>query len=218
MDCGYLLQNNFPVAEKLTAYGFTQQGDGWHLERTLPFNNLVMVVDLIPPQFIVRVIDQTFNDDFLPFEIKGGTSPIKAAVDELLNDMVATCFTNPKRELIAHCENTYHTLVEQPWEKFPEYYTFKTAKRQKWYAVILRIPCQKIGFTGTGQIDIVNVKLPPEQIPTLIDGRHYFASYHMDKRYWLTIVLNQDTDWPQVKRLLDQSYQLVENAPKGKTK
>ena len=210
MDCSSYLHNYTPIAEQLQKYGFTAVDGGWLLQRDLPFKNLFVTIRIVPPQFEVRVIDKTFNDDFLPFAVKGGNSPVKAAVNKILDEILATCFANTKRDVIAHCEQTYHTPHAKPWPEFPEYCTFKTVNSQKWYAIIMNIPCNKLGLTGDAMVDIINVKLPPEQIPGLIDGQHYFAAYHMNKKYWLTVLLDQATDMAQLKNLIDTSYQLVE--------
>ncbi len=214
MDYSNYLQSYQPVAEKLRDYGFTEKDGGWFLQRELQFKDLLVTIRIAPPQFEVRVIDRTFNDDFLPFSVKGGNSPVKAAVNDLLAEILAKCFCNTKRDIIAYCEQTYHTPHEKPWAEFPEYCTFKTVKKQKWYALVMDIPCQKLGLTGNAKVDVINVKLPTEQIQSLIDHQHYFPAYHMNKKYWLTILLDQQTDVVQLKKLLDTSYHLVEGTVK----
>ena len=214
MDYSSYLQSYQPVAEQLRAYGFTEQDGGWFLQRDLPYKDLMVTIRIVPPQFEVRVIDRTFNDDFLPFSVKDGNSPVKAAVHDLLDEILAKCFCNTKRDIIAYCEQTYQTPHENPWDNLPDFYTFKTPKKQKWYAIIMRIARQKLGFTGNEKVDILNLKLPTEQISSLIDQQHYFTAYHMNKQNWLTILLDQQTDMAQLKKLLDTSYHLVEDSVK----
>lgn len=214
MDYSNYLRSYQPVADKLQEYGFTEQDGGWFLQRNLPFKDLMVAIRIVPQQFEVRVIDRIFNDDFLPFSVKDGNSPVKAAVHDLLDEILAKCFCNTKRDIIAYCEQTYHTPHEKPWAKFPEYCILRTVKKQKWYAAILRIPGQKLGLSGNAEVDIINVKLPTEQIPTLIDNQHYFTAYHMNKKNWLTVLLDQQTDMAQLKKLLDTSYHLVESSVK----
>ncbi|MBO4823672.1 MAG: MmcQ/YjbR family DNA-binding protein [Clostridia bacterium] len=210
MDCSHYLQFYTPVAEKLLAFGFVKHGDGWLLERDLPVSNLFVRIQVTPSQFFVRVIDRTFNDDFLPFNVKDGNSPVKSMVTVLLDQILSTCFDNPKRDIIEYCVRTFKTRPEQPWPEFPNYRTFKTAHSQKWYAIIMDIPCTKLGLVGEAVVNVINVKLPPEQIQSLIDGQHYFSAYHMNKKYWLTVLLDQTTDIVQLKSLIKTSYNLVE--------
>jgi len=55
-----------------------------------------------------------------------------------------------------------------------------------------------------------NVKLNPDLIENLIDKKHFFPAYHMNKKYWITILLDSDTDLNLVKSLIDESFKLVE--------
>ena len=210
MDCTHYLQFYKPVAAKLLSFGFIKQHESWLLERDLPLKNLFVRIEITPSQFSARVIDRDFNDDFLPFSVKDGKSPVKAVVNEILDEILVQCFTNTRRDVIAYCEQTFHTLHECPWKEFPEFCTFKTMNSQKWYALIMNIPCQKLGLIDRGIVDVINLKLPPEQIPSLIDNKHYFNAYHMNKKHWLTILLDQNTDMAQLKTLIQTSYQLVE--------
>ncbi|MCM1403971.1 MAG: MmcQ/YjbR family DNA-binding protein [Prevotella sp.] len=211
MDYSNVLHSYQPIAEKLREYGFTAQDGGWLLQRNLPIKNLVATIHITASHFDVRVIDRTFNDDFLPFQAKEGGSAVKAAVNDLLDDILAKCCRNAQRDIIAYCEQTYHTPHANPWAEFPTYCTFKTVKKQKWYAVVMDIPCQKLGLTGKEKVFIINLKLPTAQIQTIIDHQHYFPAYHMNKQNWLSVLLDKDTDMAQLKTLLDASYHLVEN-------
>ena len=58
-------------------------------------------------------------------------------------------------------------------------------------------------------IDIMNIKLDPEKIKQLIDNVNYFEAYHMNKKYWITILLDSNLDINKVKELIDESYKLV---------
>ncbi|MCR0350613.1 MmcQ/YjbR family DNA-binding protein [[Clostridium] innocuum] len=40
----------------------------------------------------------------------------------------------------------------------------------------------------------------------------YFPAYHMNKTYWFSVLLDQKLSWEQLQRLIDESYQLVNEA------
>lgn len=47
----------------------------------------------------------------------------------------------------------------------------------------------------------------------------YFPAYHMDKVHWISILLDKETDMDAAKRMLDESYALVEKSGrKGRRK
>ena len=74
----------------------------------------------------------------------------------------------------------------------------------------MSIPYKTLGLDKSGKIDVLNVKLNPELIQSLIDKKHFFPAYHMNKKYWITILLDSDTDVNLVKSLIDESFKLVE--------
>lgn len=210
MDYSSYLVSYTPVAEKLRRYGFICKDSVWVLECDLPFKDLFAKIRITTSEFDVRVIDRNFNDDFLPFNIKDGNSSVKAVVQNLIDEILLQCFSNTKRDVIAYCEHTFQTKHENPWQEFPEFCTFKTVRSKKWYALIMNLPGSKLGLKDCKIVDVINLKLPPEQIQILVDGKHYFPAYHMNKKYWMTVLLDKNVDMEQLKTLIHVSYDLVE--------
>lgn len=104
---------NYTIDESiLKKYGFANKNGEYILEYDLPIKNLFALVKITKSSFSVRVIDREFNDDFLPFSVKDGNSPVKAMVDDLVSDIVKKCFTNLKLDVIRYCEETYKTSMK----------------------------------------------------------------------------------------------------------
>ena len=74
----------------------------------------------------------------------------------------------------------------------------------------MTIPYKSLGLTARGTLDIVNIKLPPEKVRDLMDRVHFYPAYHMNKKHWITIILDKEVDELLVQRLLEESYSLVE--------
>ena len=98
----------------------------------------------------------------------------------------------------------------EPVLMVPENFTFKTARRNKWYALFMTIPYKSLGLAKAGKVDVLNIKLPPAKIEQLVDRQHFYPAYHMNKKHWLTVMLQKDADISLVQELLAESYQLVE--------
>lgn len=75
----------------------------------------------------------------------------------------------------------------------------------------MNVPARKLALDQDGVVDIINIKLPTDQIQELIDNQKYFTAYHMNKKNWITILLNKNIDVSALKNLLQISYDLVEN-------
>ncbi len=63
-----------------------------------------------------------------------------------------------------------------------------------------------------GNVDILNIKNKPEIIEKLIDNKTYFPAYHMNKKHWITILLDNNTNIELIKMLIDDSYELTMKA------
>ena len=75
----------------------------------------------------------------------------------------------------------------------------------KWYGIAMHVPAATFGLDG-GKVDAVNVKCSPE-VAELIRGAYGVApAYHMNKRHWLSVILDGSLDDDTVKFLVDNSY------------
>lgn len=67
----------------------------------------------------------------------------------------------------------------------------------------------KIGFSGHGNIEIIDLKDIPGNMERRIDGKNYFRTYHMNKRHWYAICLDGRAPDENIKSLIHVSYNLV---------
>ena len=76
----------------------------------------------------------------------------------------------------------------------------------------MKIAKNKLNANFRDQIvEVVNVKLPKENIINIVDNKFYFKAYHMNKTYWLTILLNDNQEINKVLDYIQTSYELVSN-------
>ena len=80
---------------------------------------------------------------------------------------------------------------------------------RKWYAVILEVGRSKLGLSGEGTVDVVNVKCDPLLSGTLRQEPGIFPAYHMNKEKWISILLDGSVDAELMKSLLEMSHQLT---------
>ena len=59
------------------------------------------------------------------------------------------------------------------------------------------------------KVEIINVKLNPEKIKQLIIKKGYYPAYHMNKKNWITITLDDTLEDEIIEKLIDESYELV---------
>lgn len=197
------------------AYGFSKVGDYYILQSDIDMENFNVIVKIGKDSFEVNVIELPFNEEYILFNVSDSkgkfVSKIRKKVNELIDNIVKNCFKSLdyRKILLDYVKEKYGTIPEEPWED-NNHATIKTTNSKKWYGIFMYLPYKTLGLDKSGKIDILNVKLNPELIESLIDKKHFFPAYHMNKKYWITILLDSDMDMDLVKSLIDESFKLVE--------
>lgn len=100
----------------------------------------------------------------------------------------------------------YAVSPEFLWRHYPNYAVFRHAHNQKWFAIIMRVSGSLIGKNNENQYDIVNLKLPPEWVTQLSGQQGFAPAYHMNKRHWLSVYLDNSLPEKQLLSLLHESF------------
>ena len=112
-----------------------------------------------------------------------------------------------KQELLLWALKTYSTEPDYPWMDGNA--VLRHQPSRKWYAVVMDVGREKLGLSGEGTVDVVNVKCDPLLVGSLRQEEGILPAYHMNKEKWISILLNGSVDTELVKGLLDISYQLT---------
>lgn len=113
-----------------------------------------------------------------------------------------------------HITHTYGATAEYPWASAPSYGVYRHSHNKKWFAVIMDIPASKLGLKNDEIISIVNLKCDPILIGSLHKDNGIYPAYHMNKSYWISVVLDGTVDTEKLKWLTEISYTLT----KGKAR
>ena len=208
-----IFDNYYINEDALIDYGFTKIKESFYLKKDIKDNDFYVKFIITNNIFGVRVFDNN-DEEYLPFYIKNAVGSfnvkIKYEVERLIEEVINNCFNciNIKEELLMYLKKRYNTIPEYPWKKDPASATLKT-QTDKWYGLIMKIPYKYLKIEKEGKIDVLNVKNTPNKINNLIDFKHYFPAYHMNKKYWISILLDSRIELNSVIELLDESYEIV---------
>ncbi len=111
-----------------------------------------------------------------------------------------------RAELKRFILENYNTESDFPWMKHPNYEVFRHSNNQKWFALIMDIPQNKLGLQGSDLLDVVNLKCDTLLIGSLRCEPGFFPAYHMNKDSWITVALDGSVSDDKIKMLLDASY------------
>lgn len=122
-----------------------------------------------------------------------------------------------REELEAYILNHYSTAPDYPWANTPRVAVFRHVANQKWFALVMEVPRDKLGLLGAEKLDIVNFKCDPILIASLRSEPGIFPAYHMNKASWITAALDGNVPAETIELLLDVSYELTKPKIRRKT-
>ena len=103
-------------------------------------------------------------------------------------------------------------LASEPeylWARHPGYLVLRHSGNKKWYAAILDVPRSKLGLSGGGPVDILNVKCGSALLGSLLETKGVLPAYHMNKANWVSVLLDGTAADADVISLLTLSYDLT---------
>lgn len=114
-----------------------------------------------------------------------------------------------REEILAYVKGKFDTEPDYPWVKHPDYAVLRHKWAGKWYGVIMNVPRVKLGLSGEGRVDIINLKGNPELNSLLRSQQGILPAYHMNKEHWITIVLDSPFPKDEIFNLINSSYSLT---------
>ena len=117
-----------------------------------------------------------------------------------------------RTEFFAHVREYFGIESEYPWPDEPGYAVLRHPTNQKWFALVMDVPRDKLGLSGTDALDIVNLKCDPLLSGILHSRPGFFPAYHMNKEHWVSIALDGSVGAEELWALLAESF--ARTAPK----
>ena len=201
---------------KLAGFGFKKTGAMWIYEQTFMNDDFKAVIQISSKGTVTgKVYEIATEDEYLPLRVEamnGFAKEVRHAYAQILTDIKIHCghdnlFVYPQaNRLTDWIEQTFGDKPQFPWEKFDGYGVFKNPDNNKWYAIIMNIDKKKLDKNKSGPIEIVNFKLDPKTIQELLEKKGFFPAYHMNKKSWITVLLDDTIPDKVLFDLVQQSH------------
>lgn len=167
-----------------------------------------------------KIFDLSVDCEYTNFRVEKQTgefvTSIKEAYKEILIDIEKNCFiknyfiTEQANRIAKLIKELYNDEPEFPWESSPGAGVFRNPNNQKWYGLIMNIDKSKIDKKSTGEVEIINLKLNPDDIPNLLHKKGFYPAYHMNKKNWLTIILDDTLKDTEIMNYVSISHNYTE--------
>ena len=202
---------------KIITYGFKKENSSYRYSKNIMNDNFK--VDIIineDGKVIGKIYDLSTKEEYTNFKLEDNlgsfNTKVKDEFKNILEDIKNKCFKKEPfiyeqaNEIAKKIKIKYNDEPNFEWEKFPSYATFKNSANQKWYAIIMNIDKIKIDAKAKGEIEIIDIKLDPNKIQDLLNQKGFYPAYHMNKKNWITIVLDNTVSDKEIMNLIDESY------------
>ena len=226
MRCGmstimYSIFNNKKVnLSRLLQFGFVQTESGYIYRKTLSESGFLLNVHVTPQgEISTEMIDPSLNELYTLHLVDNATGgfveTVKYEYQETLLEIASQCFqadifqSKQSNELIDYVRKTYGDELEFLWEKFPKNAIWRRKDTQKWYGILLTVSKQKLGFPCDESVEVLDFRVLPEELESLVDYKTYFPGYHMNKKHWCTIILDGSVSFEEICSRIDASYLLA---------
>lgn len=206
--------------QKLEDYGFKKENNVFKYSKV--FMNSFRA-DLIVNEFGIltgSIYDIHINDEYINYRIESQNgefvNKVRYEYKKILEDIKMNCtnklyFINDQTNRITNkIIEKYHDEPEFAWEKSLGFGIFRNQDNNKWYALIMNIDKSKIAKNNSGEVEVVNLKLDPNMIIELLKKDGYYPAYHMNKKYWITVILDDTLSDNEIMELIIKSHQNIE--------
>lgn len=74
----------------------------------------------------------------------------------------------------------------------------------------MNIDKSKIDKASAGEVEVINIKLDEKEIPILLNKKGFYPSYHMNKKNWITIILDDTLSDDEIMKYINISHSYTE--------
>lgn len=118
--------------------------------------------------------------------------------------------------VFAYIKKKYKVSPEYPWRKYDANAVFRHADNHKWFALVMSVEKDKLGYDSDEDVDVVNLKVDDLFFrDMLVQEAGIMPAYHMNKLHWITVLLDGTVPEEKVFDLIDRSF-LATASPKKK--
>ena len=204
---------------KLLNYGFKEENNIYYYDKYILDNNYKIRIVVENNNIKGKIYDLIFNDEYLNLNVDSNLSfnnKIKEEYIKVLKDIKVKCTKESlfvfkqSNEITNYIKRKYKVNPEFLWKKNPNNGVFRNKNNNKWFGIIISVSKDKLDLKyKQEEIEVINLKLDETMIKELIKMDGFYRAYHMNKKSWISIILDNTLDNEIIYSLIDQSYNNV---------
>ena len=196
--------------EKLQVFGFEKRGEEFVYSQEIMNGDFLLQLKLQGEKLDYQVFDQEAGDEYVQVKMKTMTGEfvgqVREACQEIFLMIRANCFEEvgflyeQSSRLQDYVAKTYDGKLEYLWEKSSRKSStkagvFRHQDSKKWYGAFLTTDWSKF---------------ENNQVANLLKKAGIYPAFHMNKKYWLSLPLDDTLTDTELFSLLDKSFELTQ--------
>ena len=207
--------------DKAQAYGFKKMDGIFEYQCPVLSGSFFLKMWIKAQEVSFKVYDQDTGDEYIQIHLEQLQGHFVGQVREVCQETLAairqSCFEvedflyPQAKRLMNYISQRFQGRIEYLWERSPDSGAIRHRDTLKWYGVFMAIDWEKLDAGKSGNIEVLNVKT--NQAADLTHEKGIYPAFHMNKKYWVSIPLDNTLADEELFALVDRSWQLTK---KGK--
>ena len=212
------LKNRTINYDRLISYGFIKMSELYEFKTKIKDNQFEMFINILNGEITSKLIDLANDEEYVLVDIEGVTGEFVGSVREeyesKIKDFIEQCTISDvfkcqqSKKVIEYIKEKYGDELEFLWEKFDDNAIWRNNQNNKWYGLLMKIQRSKLGIDSEEIIEAMDLRYQKDRVDEVIDNKSIYPGYHMNKKSWITLILDGSLDIKTIYELIDNSYQL----------
>lgn len=214
---GEVFERYIPDSKKLVDFGFEYSNKVFVKEFKFFDNKFCAKIKINESGSVEgKIYDLESDDEYLPLRVESQTGGFACEVRqryvELLIDIRDKCFNKKSfiyeqtNRIVDMVKDTYGDEPEFLWERYPGCGVIRNPKTKKWYLAILDVDRSKLEKNKEGLVEILNLKLDPNEVIEITKQKGFYPAWHMNKKSWISIILDNRIEDSIILNLIEKSH------------
>ena len=214
-----IFKNKKVIPQKLQNFGFQKKANKFLYQENIMNDEFLVKIEISEPNIVKTQTVETESGELYTLHLTDSdgsfVGKVRDEYNNLLQKIAQNCFENTvfkfknTYKVIDYIKNKYGDDVEYLWEKFPDNAVARRSDNSKWYLAILTVGKNRLGFDSDESVEVIDLRADKDALPELIKQDNIFPGYHMNKKHWISILLDGTTDINEIYRYIDESYILA---------
>jgi len=216
-----VFQNYVPNEAKLLSYGFIKLNGMFCLSHDIRGGEFTLEIKIIGNEVSTKLQENADGEEYVLYKINHSVGDfagkIRNEISNILLDIKNKCFDKPTfenplaLEIISYLHHNYNEGLEYLWAD-SDNAIIRRSDNKKWYVIFMLLPLKKLSISSNDIEPIIVIRGCGKDI----DYRNVFPGFHMNKKSWISLVLDGRVDLASTISLVETSRLLATKSTKKK--